>query len=225
MVKKLSLLALVLLALGIFVPDSLALREKKTSVATGPLDDGKLDPSWFGPGVAFVETEEIDYFWARDGFSLDGESFHFAEWEEPHFLGEDAGKRDENDHRLARQLTADMPESFSSVFGRSFGNRASTSTEEGKIRVVGRIVDCSTGSVVAKALVGFGAGAGGTTIDVKFIEKSSGEVVAALHHRVVSGTNWSTTDSKFFKWLKKAADEIEKDDFGGTYKRGKPVKE
>src|SRR5712692_3581411 len=36
------------------------------------LDNGLLDPSWFGPNVEFRTTENIDYVWAKPGFSIKG---------------------------------------------------------------------------------------------------------------------------------------------------------
>ena len=72
-------------------------------------------------------------------------------------------------------------------------------------------------------LVGFGAGSGNTTIDVRFVEAATGKVLAGFHHRVVSGTTWSTTDSKFFNWLDDAVEEMAKKGLPKLYARGKKV--
>jgi hypothetical protein len=196
------------------------------TVATSPLDEGRLDPSWFGGGMAFVQQEEIDYFWVKEGYDFSGKTFHFKQWPEPEkFLGEAGAERDENDFRLARQMAGDMHQSFADTFERNFGSDLPSSTKDGEIAVEGRIVDCSTGNTAAKMLVGFGAGSGNTTIDLKFTDKATGEVVAALHHRVVSGTSWSTTDSKFFKWVKKMGKEIVDDGWYGHYQGGRAANE
>lgn len=201
-------------------------KSKERVVFTEPLDDGKLDPLWFSEsGVAFVQTDEADYFWAKEGFSFEGKTFHFKPWPEPEFLGEGAEERDENDHRLARQMNAEIERSFADTLSRVFGDKAQASIEDGDVVVEGRIVDCSTGNTAAKMLVGFGAGSGYTTVDLKFTDKATGELVAAIHHRVVSGTSWSTTDSKFFKWIRKLGEEIVDEDFGGLYEDGDRVKE
>lgn len=184
------------------------------------LDEGRLIASWFGDNPVFVETDEIDYLWVKDGFDLNGRTLHWLPWPEPDFQGPKATERDENDRRLARQMSSDMHRSFADTFNINYGSALKSSVDSGDIEVVGRIVDCSTGSGAAKALVGFGAGAGNTTIDLKFTDKATGEVVAGIHHRVVSGTSWSTTDSKFFKWVKKAGKELSKHGFAGTYQRG-----
>jgi uncharacterized protein DUF4410 len=221
--QKLAPLAILLTLAFLATP---VLAKKNSGPPTGKLDEGRLDPAWFGGPRSFVETEEVDYFWAAEGFSAEGRTFHFQPWEEPQFLGEDAEDRDGNDRRLAREMNPEMPRLFVESLGPELGGPLATSLEQGDIVVTGRIVDCSTGSVAAKAFVGWGAGAGNVTIDLKFVDSKSGEMVAALHHRVVSGTNWSTSDSKFVGWVDKLADEL-KDHHGfvGLYKSGDRVKE
>ena len=171
------------------------------------LDDGRLDKSWFSTDGEFREADDIDYLWVSPGFDIVGKTLEFVAWPQVKFIGEKAHDRDVRDRRLADEMNADMAEAFKDAFGRAFGDRIQL---EGKpnLRVEGRIVDCSTGSDAAKIIVGFGAGAGNTTIDVRFVEVSTGNVVAGFHHRVVSGTDWSTTDSKFFDWLDETAEKL-----------------
>lgn len=185
-------------------------------------DDGKLVTSWFGSGdLEFNEADGVDYLWVKDGFTLDGHTIHFKEWAEPEMIGEGAGDRDANDRRLARQMNSDMHRLFQEEFAQLEG--VETSLEDGDLVAEGRIVDCSTGSTAAKVLVGFGAGSGFTTIDLKIKDKSSGELLMALHHRVVSGTSWSTTDSKFVKWVGKLVKKANKEGgFAGLYAGGEP---
>lgn len=189
------------------------------------LDEGKLVMSWFGKGnLEFREADEIDYLWVADGFSLEGHTVHFKEWPEPEFLGEKAAERDANDRRLARQMNVEMARLFQEEWGRGLKG-VKTSLSEGDLVAEGRIVDCSTGSTAAKVLVGFGAGSGFTTIDLRIKEKKSGKLVLAMHHRVVSGTSWSTTDSKFIKWVGKVVKKAGRGGFGGLYSKGSRVKE
>jgi hypothetical protein len=191
-------------------------------VATGPMDDGKLVPSWFGEGLEFREASEVDYLWVKEGLVLDGRTLHFVEWPDPEFIGEVASKRDDNDHRLARMIGSDMAATFRDAFQRHLGGTLQTSLSEGDVTVEGRIVDCSTGSTAAKMLVGFGAGSGNTTIDLKLTDAATGELLVGLHHRVVSGTTWSTTDSKFVNWIGDLAEEVAKKGFVTLYAKGKP---
>jgi len=188
------------------------------------LDKGRLETAWFGAGIEFREADEIDYLWIRPGFALDGRKLRFAPWAEPEFLGKEAAERDAGDRRLARLMTATMPEIFSDAFSKAFGERLTIVPEGEEVRAEGRIVDCSTGANAAKVLVGFGAGAGSTTIDLRLLDAASGELLVAIHHRAVSGTSWSTTDSKLVSWVEDLADEAAKQGFETLYREGKRVR-
>ncbi len=197
-------------------------KSKGPKIATGPMDDGTLDPFFFGEGLEFCEVDKLDYLWVREDFEFSGHTLHFVEWPEPDFLGESAEDRDEEDHRLARMLNGEMAQTFAEAFGDEIKG-ITTSLEPGDVVVEGRIVDCSTGNSTAKILVGFGAGSGNTTIDLKFTDSESGELLVAMHHRVVSGTSWSTTESKFTKWISKLARKINKEGLGELYADGDPT--
>jgi hypothetical protein len=194
-------------------------------VVAATLDEGKLEVSWFADDATFKEADEIDYLWVTEGFELNGKSLHFKAWPEPKFLGPKASERDEKDVRLAKMMSSTMHEVFSSAFAKAYGDRIKTSYDSGDILVEGRIVDSSTGNTAAKMWVGFGAGAGNTTIDVRFVEASTGKVLAGFHHRVVSGTSWSTTDGKFFDWVEETTESMAKVGLQKLYAKGKKVKE
>ena len=188
------------------------------------LDEGKLEPAWFGGDREFHSTDDIDYLWVKPGFALAGQKIHFAAWEEPQFKGEKASERDTKDKRQANDLTGNMPEIFSEAFQNGLAGKVTVVKSGGDLKVVGRIVDCSGGSTAAKFWVGMGAGSGNTTFDLKFLDAKSGELVAALHHRVVSGTNLSTTDSMFVKWVDEFAERISKKSLDQLYNSGKRAK-
>ena len=70
------------------------------------LDDGRLDPAWFGPGVEFRTTDDIDYVWVKPGFSLKGKKLRVEKWPDPAFLGKDRRGRDS---ARAFELVDNMP--------------------------------------------------------------------------------------------------------------------
>jgi hypothetical protein len=189
------------------------------------LDEGKLDTSWYGDDREFRKADEIDYLWVKPGFSLSGKKVQFAKWNEPQFLGEKAGERDAKDKRLAGNLTSNMPEIFAEAFRNGLAGTVTVVESGGQVKVVGRIVDCTEGSAAAKFWVGMGAGSGSTTFDMKFLDAKSGELVAAIHHRVVSGSNLSTTDSKFVKWVDEFAERLAKKGLEALYNSGKRAKD
>lgn len=194
------------------------------AAADATLDEGRLDPAWFGAGLEFREADEIDYLWVAPGFSLEGRKLHFSPWPEPELLGPQAAKRDAKDHRLAKQLNVTMPELFADAFAAAFGDRIAVVEAGADLRVEGRIVDCSTGATAAKVLVGFGAGAGSTTVDLKVVDAETGELRVAIHHRAVSGTSFSTTDSKFARWAEEMAENAAERGFERLYAKGDRIK-
>lgn len=205
---------------------TLVLATAAPALAGGTMDDGRLEPGWFtAESIEFREADEIDYLWIRPGFSIDGKKLRFVAFPDPSFLGEGAAKRDEKDQRLAKQMATTMHEVFADEVGKAFGGRVSIVEEGEDVRAEGRIVDCSTGSTAAKMLVGFGAGSGGVTFDLKFVDAASGELVMAIHHRSVSGTTWSNTDSKFQGWVEDMAELAAKKGFGKLYEKGRRAKD
>ncbi|HEV8632203.1 MAG TPA: DUF4410 domain-containing protein [Thermoanaerobaculia bacterium] len=202
-----------------------AAQAKKKGTPTGPLDEGRLEPTWFGGPLPFKEVDDhdldVDYLWVKDGFAIDGHSFHFVDWPEPVFLGD--SEPDANDRRLARQMNNDLPQMFQETLADDWKGKATTSLTSGDVKVEGRIVDCSTGSTAAKVWVGFGAGAGNTTLDLKFVDAKSGELLAALHQRVVSGSTWSTTDSKLANWIDELGVAVAQKGLANLYAKGDSV--
>ena len=203
---------------------SLALAIAATPLLAKTLDEGRFDPAWVGGGPEFREADEIDYLWVESGFSFDGLTVEFSAWEDPVWMGDDAGKRDAKDKRLANDLSRDLPDIFAEAFKNGLGGKVTVVDSGGTLRAVGRVVDCSTGSTAAKFWVGMGAGSGATTFDLKFVDAKSGQTRVALHHRVVSGSTLSTTDSKLIDWVDELAEEIGKKGIETIYKKGDRVK-
>jgi len=163
------------------------------------LDDGLLDPSWFGPPLEFRKTEEIDYLWVKRGFNLSGRTLFVQPWEDPVMRAKH--KRDAKDAAKATELTELFPARLWGALSLALDGIAQVSRKEGDIIVTGRVVDCNMGSKAAKMLIGMGAGSSNVTWDLKFVDRKTGELLLALHHRVISGTDMSEVDDKVIKWL------------------------
>ncbi len=163
------------------------------------LDDGLLDPSWFGGPVAFRELDEVDYLWVKPGFNLAGRTFHIEAWDDP--ISASKNKRDPKDAAKAAELTEAFPARLAGGLAAALDGIAKVSRKEGDIAVVGRIVDCNAGSKAAKFLVGMGAGSASATWDLKFVDRASGELLLAVHHRAISGSYLTDVDDKIVKWI------------------------
>lgn len=187
------------------------------------LDDGLLEPGWFGGDeVEFRKTDEIDYLWVKPGLDLTGRTLHVDVWDDPVMLAKK--KRDPKDAAKASELTDTFPGRLRGALSHSLDGTATVSRKEGDVVVVGRIVDCNAGSKAAKWIVGMGAGASNATWDLKFVDRSSGELLLAVHHRAVSGTHMSEIDDKIVKWLEKFGEAL-KEGAARAYEKGKPGRE
>lgn len=189
------------------------------AVPAQTLDEGLLDTSWFGGAGEWRQAGELDYLWVRDGFSVEGMTVHVADWEEPTFLGKD---RDTKDRARAFELTENMPQWLRGALSSALSGTAEVSTEGGDLRLEGRFVDVNAGSNAAKWLVGFGAGSANATWDMRFVDVDSGEVVAGIHHRSVSGTNMSDIDDKVVKWMDEALVPAMRNGLASVYAAGEP---
>jgi Domain of unknown function (DUF4410) len=205
-----------LLALG-----AASLWTPAASAATpGRLDDGLLDPSWFGPSLEFRTTEEIDYLWVKPGFDLQGHKLEIAEWSDPDFLSKK--NRDNKDAAKAYELTPLMPGMIRGALTSALDGYAEVVKSDGDMVLTGRIVDCNAGNKAAKWLIGLGAGSATATWDIKITDKASGTLLAAIHHRSISGTTMSNIDDKIIKWLDQLGKAMRQD--LSAYNTGKPAK-
>jgi len=166
----------------------------------GKLDKGLLDPSWFGQDLEFRNSDQLDYFWVKPGFSLQGKTVQVEDWPDPVFLGpkEDV---DSKDSARAFQLSGSMAGWLRGSLSNALRDYAEVSKNEGDYVLLGRFVDVNAGNRMAKFMVGLGAGAATATWDMKLVDKKTGELVAAIHHRAVSGTYMSDIDDKILKWM------------------------
>lgn len=164
------------------------------------LDEGLLDPNWFGPEVNFAKNDEVDFFWIKPGLDLTGSVIYMKPWEDPTILEKG---RDGKDNAKAAILTDTLPGTIRGAIAGSLAGKAKVSRTEGNIEAIGRVVDCNAGSKAAKMLVGWGAGQENVTFDFKLFDAKTHELLAAFHHRTISGTGWSTIESKLVKWADK----------------------
>ena len=183
------------------------------------LDDGLLEPAWFGPAVEFRKTDVVDYLWVKPGFTVKGKTVHVQTWTDPVLLDK---KRDAKDSALASKLTEEMPGLIRGALSSSLAEVAKVSRETGDLALTGRIVDCNAGSKTAKWLVGMGAGSEAATWDMKIVDVATGEIVVAIHHRAISGSNMTVEEDKIVRWLGKFGPAMAND--LAVYATGKPAK-
>jgi len=166
------------------------------------LDDGLLDPSWFGTNITFTKGSDIDYYWMKPGFNLNDRIVYMKQWEDPTMLKKG---RDGKDNAKATELTDSFPGMLRGAITGALSGKAKASRSEGDIVLTGRFVDANAGSKAAKWLIGLGAGSETATWDLKFMDVKTGELLLAIHHRSISGTAMSSINDKLVKWADKFA--------------------
>ena len=179
----------VLIALVLAAPDGAAGEGKR-------LDDGRLDPAWFGPGVEFRTTSVIDYVWVKPGFSIKGKKLRVEKWPDPQFLGKERRGRDA---ARAYELAESMPVRIRSVLRASLQGVAEVVPEGGDLVLSGRLVD-----YVAKGTMG--ASSPQATWDMKIADAASSEVLVAVHHRKL--ISLSTVEQRIDMWLEKFGEAL-----------------
>ncbi len=163
------------------------------------LDDGRLDPAWFGSGVEFRTTSVIDYVWVRPGFSLKGKRLRIEAWPEPVFV---ARERRPRDAARAYELAEQMPLRLRTVLRHSLQGFAEVTTEGGDLVLSGRLVD-----YVAKGTMGKSSPQ--ATWDIKITDAASGELLAAVHHRKL--ISLSTVEERIDMWMEKFGEALRDD--------------
>ena len=153
------------------------------------LDEGRLDPAWFGPGVEFRTTSVVNYVWIRPGFSIKGKKLRVEKWPDPQFTGKERRGRDA---AMAYELAEKMPTRIRSILRASLQGVAEVVTEGGDMVLDGRLVD-----YVAKGTMG--ASSPQATWDMKISDAASGEILVAVHHRKLASL--STTEQRIDMWL------------------------
>ncbi|MBZ5589277.1 MAG: hypothetical protein LAO05_12015 [Acidobacteriia bacterium] len=181
--------------------------------ASAALDEGRLDPAWFGVGLEFRRTNELDYLWVKPGFSIVDRKVRFVPFGEVQVRGPDPSKRDEKDLALARRLNPTLHEELAAKFHAAFGKHLAVVQEGEDVRVEGRIVDCAESAwrkgFSFKKIYSL-------TVDMKVVDAATGGTVVAIHHRTVSN-DWSD-------WAEEMAEEVQDEGFAKLYAKGKPVR-
>lgn len=199
MKRSLVLGVTVLLCAGQVVTNRTAAQETNVgeNAAIEKLDEGRLDPSWFAGGEKFEfhRTGLFDYFWVNEDLTLEGRQLHLDRWEASRL----PDGRDQRDRDKAAELRPLAPDILLGAFEKILKEGPRYSQTSGDIRVVGRFVDVNAGRMSAWVWPNF-------TIDLKLVDKKTGELLVAIHHRKVGQLK-----SHLKAWFRGLAKAIQKD--------------
>lgn len=136
------------------------------------LDEGRLDPAWFGPAAAFQPAKALGFQWVKPGLDLRNRTLRLRAWEAPAWL---LGKRETKDQAFLRQVEDALPKALDHGLRRGLKGSLPVAAG-GDVHLVARVVDA-----VGQADDYMAAGQMKLTFDLKLVDGDTGELLAAFH--------------------------------------------
>lgn len=157
------------------------------------LDHGRLDPAWFGPGVAFERTTRVYYLWVRPGLTLQGRSLRLGPWEPTAWL---VKPRPDKDHAFLNRLEPILIPTLQAGLAAEWKEAVRVSTAAGDLLLTGRVTDCRADGVGAM----FG-GLAGIYFDLKVTDPATGDLLVAAHH-FIEGASAESIQTRYADWCR-----------------------
>lgn len=158
------------------------------------LDEGRLDPAWFGAAAAFKPSKALGFQWVKPGLDLRERRLRLKAWEPAAWiLGPRASKDEVLLQRLERSLVPDLAKGLR----RGSKGRLPVSLDEGDLLLVGRVVDA----------VGEGGdtltfGTASLSFDLKLVDGDTGELLGAFH-TTLEGPGPDVLSIQYADWCEK----------------------
>ena len=163
------------------------------------LDEGRLDPAWFGPAASLQPSKVLGLQWLKPGLNLRGRTIQLKPWEAPAWL---LGKRATKDQLLVGRLERTLLPGLEAGLRRGLQGALPVSRSEGDLLLVGRIVDA-----VGEAEDALFSGTASLTFDLKLVDGDSGELLAAFHD-TLQGLNADLISSQYARWCEQLGRHI-----------------
>lgn len=167
------------------------------SAQPAPLDHGRLDPGWFGPGVTFERTTRVYFLWVRPGLTLQGRTLRLAPWEPAAWL---VKPRPDKDQAFLRRLEPILIPTLQEGLVAAWQGAVQVSTSAGELALTGRVTDCR-----ADGVGGMFGGLAGVYFDLKVVDATSGELLVAAHH-FIEGATAESVQARYQAWTRTFAE-------------------
>jgi len=164
-----------------------------TALAAGlpRLDQGRMDPAWFGSDLTFERSTLVQFLWVKPGLSLRGRTLHLRPWEAPAWL---VKPRPEKDQAFLRRLEPILVPGLLEALQDGLGEALPVAMGTGDLVLTGRITDAR-----ADGVGGMFGGLGGIYFDLKLTEAVSGELLLAAHH-AIEGERAESIQARYQAW-------------------------
>ncbi|MBI1754246.1 MAG: hypothetical protein HY014_15290 [Acidobacteria bacterium] len=155
------------------------------------LDEGRLDPAWFGPAAVFQPSKELGFQWIKPGLDLQKRSLRLKAWEPAAWL---QGKRGTQDQLFLLRVERSLQPDLDKRLRRGLKGALPVSAAEGDVALVGRVVD-AVGAVEDSMVPGSMA----LSFDVKLVDGDTGDLLGAFH-TTLSGPGTEAVLAQYWRW-------------------------
>lgn len=156
-----------------------------------PLDEGRLDPAWFGPGVAFQPSKALGFQWLKPGLDLRQRSLRVQAWDPAAWL---LGKRANKDQVFLARVEQRLESNLATGIKKGLKGTMPISPTAGNVLLRGRVVDAVGESEDYMAVGGVSL-----SFDLKLVDADSGELLGAFHD-TLTGSNAEAIPLQFGRW-------------------------
>ncbi|WLT32997.1 hypothetical protein [Geothrix sp. PMB-07] len=155
------------------------------------LDEGRLDPVWFGSAVVFQPSKDLGFQWLKPGLDLQKRSLRLKAWEPTAWL---LGKRGTQDQLFLLRVERSLQSDLDKRLRRGLKGALPVSTAAGDVTLIGRVVDA-----VGAAEDSMVPGTMTLSFDVKLVDGDSGDLLGAFH-TTLSGPGTEAVMGQYWRW-------------------------
>lgn len=157
----------------------------------GRMDEGRLDPAWFGPAATLRTSRALGFQWLKPGLDLRTRSLRLKAWEAPAW---GPGKRALKDQTFLQRVEAALPPALDRGLQRGLKGALPVSAAGGDVQVVARVADAVGQSDDYMAM-----GSVTLSFDIKLVDGDTGDLLAAFHD-TLQGSNAEAITFLFGRW-------------------------
>lgn len=158
---------------------------------TATLDEGRLDPAWFGTGATFQPSKALGFQWLKPSLDLHQRSLQLKAWEPAAWL---LGKRTSKDHIFLQRAESYLATDLDRGLRRGLKGNIPVSLTAGDVLIIARVVDA----------VGIGddymaMGQLSLSLDLKLVDADTGGLMAAFHD-TLRGASPEAIAAQYGRW-------------------------
>lgn len=164
------------------------------------LDEGRLDPAWFGPGAAFRPSKTLGFQWLKPGLELRNRTLRLEAWDAPAWL---LGPRAPKDLAFFKRMENQLAPALDQNLRKGLKGALSVAAG-GDVRILGRVVDAvgRDDDYMAMSSVSL-------SFDLKVVDGDTGELLGAFHD-TLQGPDPEAVALRFRRWCEELGKTLAK---------------